>query len=74
MDNIFGIGGNELLVILVLAGIVLGPERLARVARTLGKLVRDVKNYFNALSDELKSELEILDEVKDLKDEISGKL
>jgi sec-independent protein translocase protein TatB len=72
--DIFNIGGNELLVILILAGIVLGPERLARVARTLGKLVRDVRNYFNALSDELKSELEVLDEVKDIKDEISGKL
>ena len=72
--DIFGIGGNELLVILLLAGIVLGPERLARVARTLGKLVRDVRNYFSALSDELKSELDVLDEVKDIKDEISRKL
>ena len=72
--DIFGIGGNELLVILLLAGVVLGPERLARVARTLGKLVRDVRNYFSALSDELKSELDVLDEVKDIKDEISRKL
>lgn len=31
--DIFGIGTNELLVILILAAVVLGPERLARSAR-----------------------------------------
>ncbi len=72
--DIFGVGGNELLVILLLAGIVLGPERLARVARTLGKFVRDVKNYFSALTDELKAELDVLDEIKEVKDEITKSL
>jgi sec-independent protein translocase protein TatB len=69
--DIFGIGGNELLVILVLAGVVLGPERLARSARELGRFVRNVKNYFNSLSDELKSELEVLDEIKKAKDDLT---
>ncbi len=32
MDSFFGIGGNELVVIVLLAAIVLGPERLARSA------------------------------------------
>jgi len=44
--DIFGIGGNEIIVILVLAAIVLGPERLARSAREIGKFIRNVKNYF----------------------------
>jgi len=69
--DIFGIGGNELLVILVLAAVVLGPERLARSARELGKFVRNVKNYFSSLSDELKSELEVLDEIKKVKDDLT---
>ena len=69
--DIFGIGGNELLVILVLAAVVLGPERLARTARELGKFVRNVKNYFSSLSDELKSELEVLDEIKKVKDDLT---
>jgi sec-independent protein translocase protein TatB len=68
--DIFGIGGNELLVILLLAAIVLGPERLARTARELGKLVRNFKNYFGSLSDELKSELELLDEIREVKKDI----
>lgn len=59
--NIFGIGMNELIVIFVLAGIVLGPERLARVAREAGKFIRNLKGYFASLTGELKSELDILD-------------
>ena len=68
------LGGKEALVSIdvtenmsiLLAGIVLGPERMARAARELGRLVRNVKAYFRSLNEELKSELEILDEIKKL--------
>jgi Tat protein translocase TatB subunit len=69
--DIFGIGANELIVILILAGIILGPERLARTARELGKFVRNVKNYFSSLTDELKTELDMLDELKEARDELN---
>lgn len=72
--DIFGIGSNELLVILLLAAIVLGPERLARVAREAGKLIRNIKAYFSAFSDELKGELDVLDEINSLKKEVTGDL
>ena len=68
--DIFGIGGNEIIVILVLAAIVLGPERLARSAREIGKFIRNVKNYFASFSDELKSELDVMDELNKVKDDI----
>ncbi len=68
--NILGIGTGELVVIALLAAIVLGPERVARSARELGKLVRNFKAYFSSLSDELKTELDILDELKEVKKEI----
>jgi sec-independent protein translocase protein TatB len=74
MDGIFGIGGNELIVILLLAAIVLGPERLVRSAREIGKFIRSVKNYFSALTDELKAELDILDDIKEVKDELKKTL
>jgi sec-independent protein translocase protein TatB len=74
MDGIFGIGGNELLVVLLLAAIVLGPERLVRAARELGKFIRNVKNYFSALTDELKAELDILDDIKEVRDELKKTL
>ncbi len=69
--EILGIGSTEFLVIMLLAAIVLGPERLARVAREAGKLIRDLKAYFNSLSDELKNELEVLDELNEVKRELT---
>ncbi len=69
--ELFGIGSNELLVIVLLAAIVLGPERITRVARELGKHVRNFKAYFASLSDELKTEIDLLDELKEVKREIS---
>jgi Tat protein translocase TatB subunit len=69
-SNIFGIGMNELVVIFLLAAIVLGPERLARVAREAGKHIRNIKAYFSSLTGELKSELDILDELDKVRKEI----
>ena len=70
MDGIFGIGGSELVVILILAGIILGPERLARSAREIGKFVKNIKSYFAALSGELRAELDVLDEMQKIKKDI----
>ncbi len=68
--DLFGIGGFELLVIMLLAVIVLGPERLTRVMREAGKLIRNLKSYFSAFNDELKSELDVLDELKEVKKDL----
>lgn len=68
--DIFGIGGNELLVIILLAGIILGPERLARAAREIGKFVRNVKAYFTSLSSELRAELDVIDELEKVKKDL----
>ena len=69
--DIFGIGGNELIVIFLLAAIVLGPERLARAAREIGKFVKNVKAYFSSLSSELRAELDVLDELEKVKKDIT---
>ena len=71
MDSVLGIGMNEFIVVFIIAAIVLGPERLSRVAREAGKFIRNLKAYFSSLSDELKTELDVLDEIKKVKDEIS---
>ncbi len=71
--DLFGIGTNELLVIAVLAVVVLGPERLARSAREVGKLVRNFKAYFGSLTDELRSELDVLDDINKVKQDVGRK-
>src|SRR5258705_5240704 len=49
----FGIGGPELLLILAVALIVLGPKKLPEIARALGKGLAE----FRRATDELKEEL-----------------
>jgi len=71
--DIFGVGTNELIVLLLLAAIVLGPERLARTARDLGKFIRDAKAYMGSFSDELKTELNVLDEIKKVEEDLNKK-
>ena len=57
----FGIGTGELLLILVLALLVLGPERMPRLARDIGKTVGDLRRT----SDELRREFLSADAVID---------
>lgn len=68
--DLFGIGTNELLVLLLLAAIVLGPERVMRSARELGKFIRNAKAYIGSFSDELKGELDVLDEIKKVEEDL----
>ncbi len=51
----FGIGTPELLVILVVALIVLGPERLPEIARALGKGLAELRRATSGLTDELQN-------------------
>jgi Tat protein translocase TatB subunit len=48
----FGIGLPELIVILVVALIVLGPKRLPEVARTLGKAMAEFRRQSSQMMDE----------------------
>src|SRR5512137_2658148 len=50
----FGLGFGEILIILVLALVLLGPQKLPEVAKQLGKGLRD----FKKASDDLKGQFE----------------
>jgi sec-independent protein translocase protein TatB len=56
--NIFSnIGITELLLILLLALLVVGPERLPEMARKLGKMLRDARQAYENLTRDLGPEL-----------------
>ena len=54
-----GIGWAEILVILVVVLLVLGPNRIPEVARTLGKTVRAIRKASTDLTTTVTRELEM---------------
>jgi sec-independent protein translocase protein TatB len=63
----FDIGFSELLVIGVVALIVIGPERLPRVARTVGILMGRLQRYVSDVKADINREIE-LDELRKMRD------
>ncbi len=53
----FGINGSEFIVLLVVAAIVLGPERLPQYAAQLGRLVRELRRMAQGASAQMRDEL-----------------
>lgn len=51
------ISGNELLVLLVLAAVLIGPERLPYYAQQLGSFVRQARRLVAGAKSQLKAEL-----------------
>lgn len=62
----FDIGFSEITLIAVVALVVLGPERLPRVARTAGALLRRARNNWQQVRGEIERELA----AEDLKREV----
>jgi len=50
----FNVGGGELLVIILVALIVLGPQRLPEAARQVGRVMGDVRRISSGFQQELK--------------------
>ncbi len=61
----FDIGFSEIFIIAVVALIVIGPERLPRVARTLGHLFGRLQRYVAEVKADINREME-LDELRKL--------
>ena len=81
MDSFFGIGAPELVVILFLAGIVLGPKRIRQVAFWLGKVTAQLQAVSRGFTRQLNAELSAIDddgqmneawgEVQDLRNQLA---
>lgn len=67
MDSIFGIGLPELILILVIAGMVMGPERIVRSARWFGRMTAQLQGISRSFFRQLNNELETADSTGELK-------
>lgn len=65
----FDIGFTELMVIGVVALIVIGPERLPRVARTVGHLVGRLQRYVADVKSDINREMEF-EELRKMRDSV----
>ena len=61
MDSVFGIGLPELILLVVLAGMVMGPERIVRYARLLGAMTARLQSVSRAFLRQLSAELDSVD-------------
>ena len=66
----FDIGFSELIVIAIVALVVIGPERLPRVARTAGHMLGRLQRYVNDVKTDIDREMQ-LDELKKLQAQVA---
>jgi sec-independent protein translocase protein TatB len=66
---VFDIAFSEIVVIAVVALVVIGPERLPKVAKTLGHMFGRLQRYVNDVKADINRELE-LDELRKLQTEV----
>jgi len=68
----FDIGFSEMVVIAVVALIVIGPERLPGVARTMGALLGRMQRYFTDVKAEVNRELQ-LEDIRKMQQDLTDK-
>lgn len=68
MNGFFGIGTGELMVIIAIAILVIGPKRLLEIAQTLGRLTRRGREIWNEVMKTIQAELQ---ETKEAVEEVA---
>jgi sec-independent protein translocase protein TatB len=68
----FGIGMPELIVILVMALLVIGPKKLPDLARAIGKGMAELRKATQEVKESLEVDESFKEVKKDLEDSISG--
>lgn len=72
----FNIGFPELILILIIALVVVGPDRLPEVAKMLGKTIRTIKNAMDNVKDTIEQEVakEVENPISTLQNEIKEEI
>jgi sec-independent protein translocase protein TatB len=68
----FGIGGSEIIVILIVALIFLGPDKLPDAAKKISKGIRDLKKQSRILQQQIEDDEHIGGAIRDLKSALRG--
>lgn len=75
MNGFFGINGGEMIMLLVIALIVLGPQRLPQIARRAGEISREVRAIALDFRQGIEREVEAIEKpLKEVKDDVAGPL
>jgi sec-independent protein translocase protein TatB len=69
---VFGIGGSEILVILIIALLFLGPDKLPDAAKQLSKGIRDLKKHSRILTQTIENDETIGGALRDIKSALRG--
>ncbi|SHN61679.1 Sec-independent protein translocase protein TatB [Desulfovibrio litoralis] len=69
----FGIGSSELLIILVVALLVLGPEHLPKIMRTVGKVMGDFRRITTDFQRTINTEVAVDEEKRIRREEKKAK-
>ena len=68
----FGMGGTEILVILIVALLFLGPDKLPEAASKISKGIRDIKKQSRVLQQTIEEDEHIGGAIRDLKSALRG--
>jgi len=68
----FGMGGSEILVILIVALLFLGPDKLPDAAKKISKGIRDIKRQSRALQQTIEDDEHIGGAIRDIKSALRG--
>ena len=68
----FGMGGSEILVILIVALLFLGPDKLPEAAKKISKGIRDIKRQSRVLQRTIEDDEHIGGAIRDLKSALRG--
>lgn len=73
-SNLLFIGGPEIFIVLLVVLLLFGSKKIPELAQGLGKGMKEFKRATDDIKSEIKKETEVLDNIKDFKDDLTKKL